>query len=76
MEENGKTKQGKISTKGMRKQSITGSKLSAKENIEDYVDKSEDSENNDSDLDEDVHEGEHLEVIEKCLFPTDNNIEA
>ena len=71
-----KIKQGKISTKGIKKQSIKRSKLSAKENIDDYDEKSEDSENSDSEWDEDVYKDGHPEAIEKCLFPPKNNIEV
>ena len=40
-------KQAKISTKGIKKQSIKGRKLPAKENIDNYGEKSEDSETSD-----------------------------
>ena len=71
-----KLKQGKISAKGIKKQSTKGRKLLAKENIDDYSEKCEGSETCDSEWNEDVHEDERPESIEKCLFPPKNNIEA
>ena len=71
-----KMKQGKISTKGIKKRSIKGRKLPAKENIDDYGEKSEDSESSDSEWDEDLYEDERPESTNKCLFPPENNIEA
>ena len=53
-----KMKQGKISTKGLKKQTIKGRKLPAKENIDDYSEKSEDSGTSSSESDEDVYEDE------------------
>ena len=69
-------KQAKISTKGINKQSIKGRKLPAKENIDNYGEKSEDSETSDSEWNEDVYKDEQSESIEKCLFSPKNNIEA
>ena len=69
-------KQAKISTKGIKKQSIKGRKLPAKENIDNYGEKSEDSETSNSEWDEDVNKDGQSESVEKCLFPPKNNIEA
>ena len=71
-----KMKQGKISTKGLKKQSIKRRKLPAKENIDNYSEKSEDSGTSGSELDEDAYEDEQPESIEKCLFPPKSNIQA
>ena len=71
-----KMKQGKISTRGLKKQSIKRRKLPAKENIDNYSEKSEDSGTSGSELDEDAYEDEQPESIEKCLFPPKSNIQA
>ena len=74
--ENWKNETRKNFNKGNKKQSIKGRKLPAKEKIDDYNEKSEDSETSDSEWDEDVFEDEQPESTEKCLFPPKNNIQA